>query len=268
MINQEKNGTKGLMVMLTAMLLFVVYQFVIVPIIEKEKIEEPEPVKEPEINLEELGEKLYAKFSLSIGEEYGITEADETLLNGKLSVYKMSDALRLCLGFKNVGDEYITSDGSYSLREAVNNMNGNFYYSGKYITQAAIEKSMNNIFGPIPVEHQTITLRDNKYVYDEKKEIYEIWILRKTPKYTEEKVTYKEIVIKDDEILVYEYVAYTDFSEPTNAKTRTVHSKSLEVIITEEDVEGYLSYMDKYKYTFKKNKDGNYYFVSVEYMYE
>lgn len=268
MNNQEKNGTKGLMVMLVIMLLFLVYQFVISPIINTEKIEETKKVEEQEVNLEELGEKLYAKFSLTIGEEYGITSDDNTLLNSKLSVYKMSDTLKLTLGIKNVGDEYITSDGSYSLKEAISNMNGNFYYSGKYITEEAIEKSLTNIFGAIPIEHQTITLRDNKYVYNKNKKIYEIWGLRKTPKYTEEKVTYKEVVVKDEEILVYEYVAYTDYADISNIKTRTVHSKSVGVVITEDDIESYLSYMDKYKYTFKKNEDGNYYFVSIEYMYE
>ena len=147
-------------------------------------------------------------------------------------------------------------------------MNGNFYYSGYYIEQTAIEKSVNSLFGPTPIKHQSVRLRDKLYVYKEYEQYYEIWDYRNMPKYNEEKVTAKEVVVKDDEILVYEYVAYTDFKDLENIVTRTIHTKNVGVVITDDNVGDYLSYMDKYKYTFKKNKDGNYYFVSVEYMYE
>lgn len=268
MNNQEKNGTKGLIVLLTVMVLFAVYRVVIVPILEREEATGPEPTREDEVTLEEIGEDLYAKVTLTIEEETGITSADESALNGKLSIYKMSDKLKINLGIKNVKEESIVSDGGYSPKEAANNMDGNFYYSGKYITVKAVQASIDELCGPTPIKHQTITLRDNKYVYNPINNRYEIWVLRKTPKYTEEKVTYKEVVAKDEEILVYEYVAYTDYKDLDNIVTRTVHSKRVEVVITEENASNYLSYMDKYRYTFKKNKDGNYYFVSVEYVYE
>ena len=268
MAYQEKNGIKGLVVVLALMLLFVLYQFVISPLLKQEKEEEPTDTVDEVVDLDALGEKLYSQMTLSIGEEFGITDADKEHLTTKLSIYKMSDPLKITLGIKNVGEEYITYDGGYSLREAIENMDGNFYYSGEYITATAIENSIDNLFGPTPIKHQTITLRDNKYVYDDYKDIYEIWILRKTPEYTEEKITYNEVVANEEEILVYEYVAYTDYKDLDNITTRTVNSKNIGVVITEENVQDYLSYMDKYRYTFSKNEDGNYYFVSIEYMYE
>lgn len=268
MAYQEKNGIKGLVVVLALMLLFVLYQFVISPLLKQEKEEEPTDTVDEVVDLDDLGEKLYSQMTLSIGEEFGITDTDKEHLTTKLSIYKMSDPLKITLGIKNVGEEYITYDGGYSLREAIENMDGNFYYSGEYITATAIENSIDNLFGPTPIKHQTITLRDNKYVYDDYKDIYEIWILRKTPEYTEEKITYNEVVANEEEILVYEYVAYTDYKDLDNITTRTVNSKNIGVVITEENVQDYLSYMDKYRYTFSKNEDGNYYFVSIEYMYE
>lgn len=268
MKNQDKNGTKGLIVLLTVMVLFAVYQVLIVPLLNQEEVKVPEPVKKDEVTLEELGEDLYSKLTLTMNEEVGITNSDKTALSGKLSIYRMSDKLKINIGIKNIKEESIISDGGYSLKDAANNMDGNFYYSGKYITASAVQTSVDSICGPVPIKHQTITLRDNKYVYNEIKKIYEIWVLRKPPKYTEEKVTYKEVVVKDEEILVYEYVAYTDYKNLDNITTRTVHSKRVGVVITEENVSDYLSYMDKYKYVFKKDKDGNYYFVSIEYVYE
>ena len=210
MNNKEKNGTKGLIVLFTVMVLFAVYQILIVPLLNQEEVKVPEPVKEDEVTLEELGEDLYSKLTLTLNEEAGITSDDNTALSGKLSIYKMSDKLKINIGIKNVKEESIVSDGGYSLKDAANNMDGNFYYSGKYITASAVQASIDSICGPVPFKHQTITLRDVKYVYNDIKNIYEIWVLRKTPQYTEEKVTYKEVVVKEEEILVYEYVAYTD----------------------------------------------------------
>ena len=268
MRNNEKKGTKGLVVLLFLMVCFTIYVWLIAPMLEKEEEVEEKKDEKEEISLKELGEQLYAKFTLTESEEYGMTSQDETYLENKLSVYKMSDQLKINLAIKNLTTEYHTYDGKYSLKEAVKNMNGNFYYSGYYIEQSAIEKCVNSLFGPTPIKHQSVRLRDKLYVYKEYEQYYEIWDYRNMPKYSEEKVTAKEVVVKDDEILVYEYVAYTDFKDLENIVTRTIHTKNVGVVITDDNVGDYLSYMDKYKYTFKKNKDGNYYFVSVEYMYE
>ena len=268
MNKQDKNGSKGLILLLLAMVLFVVYQVFIVPLINKEETKMTEPTKEDEVTLEEIGEELYSKTTLSPVEEYGIPAEDEALLSGKLTIYKMSDKLKINLAIKNIKDKSVVVDSGYSIKDAAENMDGNYYYIGKYIPADAVQESINSLCGPTPIKHQKIELRDIKYVYNEVSNVYEIWTPRKTPEYTEEKVTYKEVVAKDEEILVYEYVAYTDYKDLDNIKTRTVHSKRVEVVISEDNVEDYLSYMDKYKYTYKKNKDGNYYFVSVEYVYE
>lgn len=268
MNTHEKNGTKSLIVMLVLIVGFVVYVMIFQPLLEKNEVEKPKEEKPEEVNLEELGEELYAKFTLDINEELAITDSDKAALNNKLTIYKMSDQLKINLGIKNVGEEYITNDGGYSLKESLNNMNGGFYYSGKFITRTAIDQSMERLFGAVPVEHQTITLIEQRYVYNEKKDIYEIWVLKNDYEGTEKKVTNYEITAKDDQILVIEYVAYTDYKDLDNIKTRTVTRDSVEVVITEENVRDYLSYMDKYRYTFEKREDGNYYFVSVEYMYD
>ena len=268
MRNNEKKATKSLVVLLFLMVCFAIYMIVIVPMLEKEEEVEEKKEEKEEISLKELGEQLYTKFALDESEEFGISDVDEQHLENKLSVYKMSDQLKVNLGIKNLTTEYHMYDGKYSLKEAVKNMSGNFYYSGYYIKQSAVEDSINALFGPTPVKHQTVRLRDKLYVYKEFEKYYEIWDYKNIPQYTEEKVTSAEVVVKDDEILVYEYVAYTDFKNIDNIVTRTIHSKNVGVVITDDNVSEYLSYMDKYKYTFKKNKDGNYYFVSVEYMYE
>lgn len=268
MRDNEKKGTKGLFVLLFIMIGSALYIWLIMPMLEKEEVVEEKKEEKEEISLQEVGEQLYAKFTLTESEEYGITAEDETYLESKLSIYKMSDQLKVNLAIKNITEEYHLYDGKYSMKEAMQNMNGNFYYSGYYIRQSVVEDTVSALFGDVPFKHQTVRLRDKLYVYKDFEQYYEIWDYRNLPTYTEEKVTFEEVVVKDDEILVYEYVAYTEFKDMENIITRTLHSKNVGVVITDDNVADYLSYMDKYKYTFKKNKDGNYYFVSVEYMYE
>ena len=72
----------------------------------------------------------------------------------------------------------------------------------------------------------------------------------------------------DKEILIYYYVAYTDFSDSDDVSSGTLRYPSIDVIITQENVKDYLSYMDKFKYTFEKSNDGNFYFKSIEYVNE
>lgn len=268
MQTEEKNGSRGLILLLIAMVLFIIYQLIIAPIFAKKEEnvkKNPENNKTAEEILAETSEKLYNSFALTLEEESIFTQNDRTLLNNKLSLYKMSDQLKLYLGFKNVEDKYYTKDGGYSLKEAIANSSGNYYYSGVYIMTKPLEETMVSLFGNLPIKHQTITLRNTRYVYNEKKNFYEVWITKKALTDKEEKITHKEVVTQGDEIYIYEYVAYTDSSDPNNIKSRTVQQASIEVIITDANKKTYLNYMDKYKYTFKKNKDGNYYFISVEY---
>lgn len=268
MRNNEKKATKSLFVLLFAMIAFACYMWVVAPMLEEKEVKEEKKKEEEKISLTEIGESLYARFALDESEEFGITTQDKSYMENKLTVYKMSDSLKINYGIKNLSEDYHMYDGKYSVKEAIKNMNGNFYYSGYYIAESAVEKSVDTLFGATPIKHQTIKLRDKLYVYKPYEQYYEIWEFKDMPKYSEEKITYKEVVAKEEEILVYEYIAYTDYVDVENIVTRTAHSNNVGVVITEENVAEYLSYMDKYRYTFKKNKDGNYYFVSLEYMYE
>lgn len=268
MQTEEKNGSRGLILLLIAMIIFIIYQLIIAPLFVKKEDagkKDPEKIKTAEEILAETSEKLYNNFALTLEEESIFTQNDKKLLKNKLSLYKMSEQFKLYLGFKNVESKYYLKDGGYSLKEAVANASGNYYYSGVYIKTSPIENTMISLFGELPINHQTITLKNTKYVYNEKKDLYEVWITKNEIKYTEEKITHKEVVAKSDEIYIYEYIAYTDSSNPDNIKSRTMQQASIEVIITNENKETYLNYMDKYKYTFKKASDGNYYFISIEY---
>lgn len=264
----EKNGSRGLILLLIAMILVCIYQLVLVPIFftkEEPNKEDPGDTRTAEEILAETAESLYKSFTLTLEEESVFTINDRNLLKSKLSLYKMSDSLKLYIGFKNVDEKYYTTDGGYSLKDALANSSGNYYYSGKYIMTKPIEETMISLFNNLPIKHQTVTLKNTRYIYNEKKDYYEVWITKDKIIYTEEKITYKEVVTKNNEIFIYEYVAYTDYNDLNNIKSRTVSQDSIEVIITEENKKDYLSYMDKYKYTFEKDSYGNYYFKSVEY---
>ena len=127
---------------------------------------------------------------------------------------------------------------------------------------------MKELFGDIPINHKTITLNNSRYVYDEAHERYELWDVKKKTESTEQKIAYKEVVNNETDLYIYEYIAYTDYADPENLQTRTVHNTSVEVVITEENVKDYLNYMDKYRYIFTKQKDGSYLFTSIEYVDE
>lgn len=266
--SNEKNGSRGLILLLIAMILIGVYQLVIVPVFltkEEQPTKEEGDKRTAEEILAETAESLYKSFTLTLEEESVYSLNDKSLLKTKLSLYKMSDSLKLYIGFKNVDEKYYTKDGGYSLKEALAHVSSNYYYSGDYIMTKPIEETMVKLFNNLPIKHQTVTLKNTKYVYNEKKDLYEVWVSKEKIVYTEEKITYKEVVTKDNEIFIYEYVAYTDYGDMNNIKSRTASQDSIEVIITEENKKDYLSYMDKYKYTFEKASDGNYYFKSIEY---
>jgi hypothetical protein len=266
---EEKNGSKGLILLLILMIVAGVYQLIIVPkYLNKEKKNNGgsgEETKTPEELLAEKAEYLYNSFTLTIEEESVFNQSDKNSLKGKLTLYKMSEPLKLYIGFKNIDKKYYTKDGGHSMKEALANASGNYYYSGNYIMTAPVEEKMIELFNDLPIKHQTVTLKNTKFVYNDTKGLYEVWVTKDAILYTEEKVAYKEVVTKGNEIYIYEYVAYTDYKDLNNIKSRTVQQSSIEVIITEDNKKDYLSYMDKYKYTFEKAADGNYYFKSVEY---
>ena len=81
MRNNEKKGTKGLVVLLFLMVCFTIYVWLIAPMLEKEEEVEGEKEEKEEISLKELGEQLYAKFTLTESEEYGMTPRKYRLEN-------------------------------------------------------------------------------------------------------------------------------------------------------------------------------------------
>ncbi len=268
---REKNGQAGLIILLLLMIGFAVYQIVISPLLNKEEgpnsnSNEAGETEEERIN--RLGNEFYKGFSLTMEEESVLSQEDKSYLTERLSLYRMSDATKLYLGFKNLESKYITNDDGYSLKEAVQNSNGNYYYSGKYVMVEALENSLKKIFGDIPINHGTFTVQNKRYVYDEFKQRYDIWSTKKKIETTVEKITYKEIAHSQDELYITEYVAYTDYKDPENLVTSTNHNSALEVVITKDNVQENLKYMDKYRYIFKKQSDGNYLFEAVEYVLE
>ncbi len=265
----EKNGQAGLILLLILMIVFGIYQIFIVPILNKEDDKESnsnEHVETEEEKINRLGNTFYNVFALDYEDESILTAEDKNYLSERLSLYRMSDAVKLYLGFKNLDPKYVTTDNGYSIKDAVKNSNGNYYYSGKYIMVGALEDSYKAIFGDVPINHGTITLTNKRYVYNEATNRYEIWGVKKETESQVKKITYKEISNSADELYITEYVAYTDYTNPENLVTRTNHNDALEVVITDENVKDYLRYMDKYRYIFKKQEDGNYSFEAVEYV--
>lgn len=266
----ESNGQTGLIILLLVMIGFAVYQFFIVPMLNKE--EEPSnsnvPVETEAERIERIANSLYDVYSLTVEEEYVLTAEDKTYLNDSLTLYKMSDATKIYLGIKNIDEKYITKDDGYRVKEAIANANGNYYYGGTYIMQKFLDESIQELFGEISVQHQTITLPNVRYVYNADKEIYEIWNVRVKTEIEKEKITYKEVVNNNNELYIYEYVAYTDFTNPENLVTSTVHNVAIEAIITEDNVSDCLNYMDKYRYVFQKVDDEHYLFQSIDYLEE
>ena len=270
-VQKEKTGFGGLILVLIAMVLFVIYQFVLVPYVftkEEKDIDNKEPEKTEAEILAELADAFHAAFNLDYEEESVYSKSDIDALMDKMTVTRMSDELKIYLGIRNVESKYITKDGGYSMREALQAADGNFYYGGTYIMLTPIDNKIKELFGNIPYTHQSITLNNTKYVYKDAKNMYEIWIPKVKEEYDIEKITYKEIITTSKEILIYYYVAYTDFSDSDDVSSGTLRYPSIDVIITQENVKDYLSYMDKFKYTFEKSNDGNFYFKSIEYVNE
>lgn len=267
---RERNGQAGLIIILLAMIGFGVYQFVIAPMLAKEDApsNSNEPVETEEQRINRIANKLYQVYSLSVEEEGVLTAEDKTYLDDSLTLFKMSDQTKTYLAIKNLDSQYITKDDGYRVKEAIANANGNYYYGGTYIRKKAIDDSIKALFGEIEVHYQTITLNNIRYVYDENKEIYEIWKVRQKVESPKDKITYKEVVNNNDELYIYEYVAYTDFTNPENLVTNTVHNVAIEAIITQDNVKDCLNYMDKYRYVFQKVDNETYILKSIDYIEE
>lgn len=267
---RESNGQTGLIILLIAMVGFGLYQFFIAPMLNKE--EPPSnsnaPVETEEERINRISNNLYQIYSLKIDEESILTVEDKTYLNDTLTLGKMSDATKIYLGIKNLNSKDLIKDDGYRIKEALENANGNYYYGGTYIMQSSLEESMKNLFGDITVQHQTITLDNVRYVYDTNKEMYEIWKVKKEKQTNIEKITYKEVVNNNEELYIYEYVAYTDFTNPENLVTSTVHNTAIETIITKDNVQDCLNYMDKYRYVFQKVDNETYLLKSIDYVEE
>ncbi len=251
---RESNGQTGLIILLIAMVGFGLYQFFIAPMLNKE--EPPSnsnaPVETEEERINRISNKLYQIYALKIDEESILTVEDKTYLNDTLTLEKMSDATKIYLGIKNLNSKDLIKDDGYRIKEALENANGNYYYGGTYIMQSSLEESMKNLFGDITVQHQTITLDNVRYVYET----------------NIEKIAYKEVVNNNEELYIYEYVAYTDFTNPENLVTSTVHNTAIETIITKDNVQDCLNYMDKYRYVFQKVDNETYLLKSIDYVEE
>lgn len=267
---RESNGQVGLVIILIAMIGFGVYQFFIAPMLNKEEApSNSNEVKETEAErIDRIANALYKVYSLTLEEEGVLTTEDKTYLNDSLTVYKMSDQTKTYLGIKNLDSKYITRDDGYRVKEAIANANGNYYYGGTYIMKKALDESIKELFGDVEIQYQTITLNNVRYVYDANKEIYEIWKVRQKTETAKEKITYKEIVNNNEELYIYEYVAYTDFTNPESLVTSTVHNVALETVITQENAKDFLNYMDKYRYVFQKVDDETYTLKSIDYIEE
>lgn len=267
---RETNGQTGLVILLIAMIGFGVYQFVIAPMLVKEAPPSVSngPTETEEERINRIANELYLTYSLSMDEESILTTEDRTYLNDSLTLYKMSDVTKLYLGFKNIEKKYLTKDNGYRIKEALANANGNYYYEGTYVMVPALEESIKNLFGDIEIQHQTITLDNAMYVYKPAKNMYEVWTVKKKTDNKKVKITFKEIIPNNDELYIYEYVAYTDVTDPENIITSTIHNSVVEVIITEENVQDCLNYMDKYRYVFQKQQDGSYTFKSIDFIDE
>ena len=98
--------------------------------------------------------------------------------------------------------------------------------------------------------------------------MYEIWKVKKEKETNIEKIAYKEVVNNNEELYIYEYVAYTDFTNPENLVTSTVHNTAIETIITKDNVQDCLNYMDKYRYVFQKVDNETYLLKSIDYVEE
>ena len=267
---RETNGQTGLVILLIAMIGFGVYQFIIAPMLVKEAPPSVSnaPTETEEERINRIANELYATYSLSMEEESILTTEDKTYLNDSLTLYKMSDVTKLYLGFKNIEKKYLTKDNGYRIKEALANANGNYYYEGTYVMVPALVESLKKLFGDIEIQHQTITLDNVMYVYKPAKNMYEVWTVKKKKENKKIKITAKEIIPNNEELYIYEYVAYTDISDPENILTTTLHNSTLEVVITEENVNDCLNYMDKYRYVFEKQPDGSYTFKSIDFMEE
>lgn len=267
---RESNGQTGLIILLIAMVGFAVYQFYISPMLNKK--EEPSnsnPVVETEEErIKRISDKLYNVYSLALEEESVLTTEDKTYLNDSLTLYKMSDQTKIYLAIKNLDKKYITKDAGYRVKEALANADGNYYYGGSYVMTKFIDESLKELFGDVEVQHQTFTLDNVRYVYKPNKDLYEVWKVKQPVKSGKEKITYKEVVNNNEELYIYEYVAYTDFTNPDHLVTGTVHSAAIDIVITEENAKDFLSHMDKYRYVFQKVNDETYTLKSIDYIEE
>ncbi len=267
---RETNGSAGLIIILIAMIGFGVYQFFIAPMLAKEDAPSnsnvPEETEEERVN--RIANNLYPIYSLTLEEESVLTAEDKTYLNDSLTLNKMSNQTKIYLGIKNLGQKYIIKDDDYRIKDAIAKANGNYYYGGTYIMKRDLDKSIKELFGDVEVLDQTITLNNTRYVYNEIKGIYEIWTVREKTTTTKEKITYKEILNNNDELYIYEYVAYTDFAHPEQLVTGTVHNVAIEAIITQDNVQDCLNFMDKYRYVFQKVDNETYIFKSIDYIEE
>jgi len=267
--NEEKSALPALIFLLIIVGGFCVYYFVLVPLVFDKPEEELEvddtPTEEELLVLE--AERLFEAFSLTLEEEYIYTNSDLEGLMGTLSTYRMSNQLRVFTAIKNVDEGYITRDHAYNEIRARENIVDGFMYTGWFIMAEPITRNLENLFGAVPFNHESISLLNTRYVYNSTRNRYDIWTrLQAVEKSEVQKFVHKETILNRNQIVIYMYLAYTDFTDEDYPISRTFNTPSIAQVITEDNVSAMLRHMDRFRYTFIRSESGDFYFKSIEFV--
>lgn len=253
---KKKDSDIQLLALITILaLVFAAYYY-----INNNKTEIEKKIEEEITHTEEEINALYESAYLPFEYDYYLNKEDVSKIDEGLDSDDITNNMFLLYGLKSAPQDKMIYEGG-----AAQTVDKEGYkYTGIYIKATYIQVELNNIFGVAKYNNQSIKTLEYKYIYDAKNNLYRIYQKDYVPKI--EKVTHIDYDWDDDNIYVYEYVAYTRLTGAQQT-SYTRHNKLLPINITEDNILENLDIIDKYKYTFAYNKNVKKYLLSeIKYM--
>ena len=124
------------------------------------------------------------------------------------------------------------------------------YVDGKsYITEEDLDKSVKKIFGDIPYTKAPFSYSNKSITYN--KETKRFYLLSENDNvFNYKKYYHKEVIDNDTELMIQEYVAYTD-----DTKSWTINNAPLDIKIDNTNIDDNYPKLKYYEYTFVKEND-------------
>lgn len=254
---------------------------------EKQDTKQPEETKETELTntriIEELNKKIYFLTNTNsnykdITLDYNANKANIKNIRTVLLKNGISDDLKLLTALDSLRAEnqfeILTEEGRKNEKIASLYQQINGVYDIKQISIDKVKTQYKNYFNEEPKGYKSFDSCENNYPYDSNLGLY-FWI---TPQCggTAASILYNyknKYTIKGNEAYVYVSYGISNYNVQTGATDvyKDVNSETLyKQGLTDQEALSFTinetNYQDfsEYKYTFKEDENGNYYFVSIE----